>query len=341
VEQVGDGSQPRVPLSTKLLFGSGSVAEGVKNTAFNVFLLFYYNNVLGLPGTWTGTAIFLALCVDAVADPVIGSLSDGWHSRLGRRHPFMYAAPLPMALAFVLLFRPPDGLSQLQLFGWLLTFAVAVRVAMTLYMLPSNAMVPELTPHYDERTSLVSFRFLFGWLGGIVVSQLAYLHFFASAEGATDGLLQGARYAGFGAACALLVGGSILLSAAGTHRLIPQLARAGDVGRFSWDRFRGESDVQQSRPLVLIGARSRVAGGTMTSSGLREQVLQPRRPDGAPVYGLSPRWSVPRRRPGSPPSGSTKDGRAGLGLRYRDRRLHLPGFSLSLRTVRGLLTVGQ
>jgi Na+/melibiose symporter-like transporter len=272
VEQVGGGSQPRVPLSTKLFFGSGSVAEGVKNTVFNVFLLFYYNQVLGLPGTWTGAAIFLALCVDAVADPVIGSLSDGWRSRFGRRHPFMYAAPVPMAVAFALLFRPPDGLSHAQLFGWLLTFAVCVRVSMTLYMLPSNAMVPELTPHYDERTSLVSYRFLFGWLGGIVVSQLAYLHYFASAAGATDGLLQAARYAGFGGACALLVGGSILVSAAGTHRLIPQLALPGDVGRFSWHRFRGEvGDVLQSRSYrVLIGAAlfASVAGGFSDVVGL-------------------------------------------------------------------------
>ena len=84
----------------------GSIAEGVKNTAFNVFLLFYYNQVLGVSGTLTGTAIFLALCVDAVADPLIGSLSDGWRSRLGRRHPFMYAAALPMAVCFALLFLP-------------------------------------------------------------------------------------------------------------------------------------------------------------------------------------------------------------------------------------------
>jgi Na+/melibiose symporter-like transporter len=256
VEQVGAGSQPHVPLGTKLLFGSGSVAEGVKNTAFNVFLLFYYNQVLGLPGTWTGAAIFLALCVDAVADPVIGSLSDGWRSRLGRRHPFMYAAPVPMALAFALLFRPPAGLADGALFAWLLVFAICVRVAMTLYMLPSNALVPELTPHYDERTSLVSYRFLFGWLGGLVASQLGYLHYFASAAGATDGLLEGGRYAGFGGACAILVGGSILVSAAGTHHLIPRLAQPSGEAPFSWTRFRTEvGEVLQSRSYrMLVGA---------------------------------------------------------------------------------------
>src|SRR5574338_555835 len=265
VEQVASAGQPRVPLATKLLFGAGSVAEGVKNTAFNVFLLFYYNQVLGLPGRWTGTAIFLALCVDAVADPVIGSLSDGWRSRLGRRHPFMYTAPLPMAVAFALLFAPPAGLSHAALFAWLLGWAVCVRVSMTLYMLPSNAMVPELTPHYDERTSLVSYRFLFGWAGGIAISQLAYLHYFASPAGATDGLLQGGRYAGFGAACARLVGVSIGVSAAGTHHLIPSLARPHGTARFSWERFRGElREVLAIRSYrVLIGAAlfASVAGG--------------------------------------------------------------------------------
>ena len=107
MRQPAPGSQRRVPLATRVLFGVGSIAEGVKNTAFNVFLLFYYNQVLGVSGTLTGTAIFLALCVDAVADPLIGSLSDGWRSRLGRRHPFMYAAALPMAVCFALLFLPP------------------------------------------------------------------------------------------------------------------------------------------------------------------------------------------------------------------------------------------
>jgi Na+/melibiose symporter-like transporter len=34
-------------------------------------------------------------------------------------------------------------------------------------------MVAELTPNYDERTSLVSYRFLFGWIGGGTITLLA------------------------------------------------------------------------------------------------------------------------------------------------------------------------
>jgi Na+/melibiose symporter-like transporter len=272
VEQAARPGQGRVPLGTRILYGVGSMAEGIKNTAFNVFLLFYYNNVLGVSGTLTGMAIFLALCVDAVADPLIGSLSDGWRSRLGRRHPFMYAAAPPMALCFFLLFDPPGGLSEMGLFAWLLGFAIGVRVSMTLYMLPSNAMIPELTSDYDERTELVSWRFLFGWLGGIVISLLAYLVFFSSAAGERDGLLDASGYAGFGLTCAVIVGVSILTSALGTHRVIPQLAQPDAVEPFTPRRFFREARTVLANPsyraLVMAAIFAAVAGGFADVVGL-------------------------------------------------------------------------
>ncbi len=79
----------------KFWYGLGQLAEGVKNTAFSFFLVFYFNQVLGLSGTLSGTAIFIALVFDAVSDPVAGSLSDRLRSRWGRRHPFMYASAAP------------------------------------------------------------------------------------------------------------------------------------------------------------------------------------------------------------------------------------------------------
>ena len=71
----------------RLLYASGQLPEGVKSAAFGFFLLFYYNQVLGLSGSLAGTAVFIALCLDAVSDPVVGSWSDFARSRWGRRHP--------------------------------------------------------------------------------------------------------------------------------------------------------------------------------------------------------------------------------------------------------------
>ena len=102
-----------MPLSwrVRLTYGAGQLPEGVKTAAFGFFLLFYYNQVLGLPGTLSGAALMIALLFDAVTDPLAGSLSDATRSRYGRRHPWMVAAALPLGLATFALFSPPDGLS--------------------------------------------------------------------------------------------------------------------------------------------------------------------------------------------------------------------------------------
>ena len=62
------------PLSTpvKLNFGIGQIAEGIKTCVFSTFLMFYYNQVLGLSANLAGLAIALALVFDAVTDPVAG-----------------------------------------------------------------------------------------------------------------------------------------------------------------------------------------------------------------------------------------------------------------------------
>ncbi len=264
-------AEARVPFRTKFYFGFGSIAEGTKNTAFNVFLLFYYNQVLGLPGTLSGAAIFLALCVDAITDPLIGSISDNFHSRWGRRHPFMYVAALPMALFFLALFNPPAGLGHTGLFLWLTAFAVGVRASMTLYAIPSASMLPEITSHYDERTSLVSYRMLFGWAGGLTMSLLGYLYFFA-ANGEQDGRLNPEAYGAFAAIGAVLMFVAILVCSLGTHRLIPTLRDPPDKTPFTLKRFVREArDVASDRSyrMIVLGALfASVAGGFNEVVGL-------------------------------------------------------------------------
>ena len=254
-----------VGLITRIVYGFGSISEGVKNTAFNTFLLFYYNAVLGLSGTLSGSAIFLALCVDAITDPVIGSLSDNLHSRWGRRHPFMYLSALPMGISFWLLFNPPDDLGSTGLFVWFTSFAVLVRSSMTLYSIPSNSMVAELTHNYDERTSLVSWRFFFGWAGGLTISQVGYRVFFASTPGMADGRLNADAYGAFALVCAVAIVLAILVCSLGTHRLIPRLKAPPDPSPFTLARLLGEMREvfgNRSYLMLVIGMLfASVAGG--------------------------------------------------------------------------------
>lgn len=216
--------RPRLGVPTKLAYGLGSIAFGVKDAGFQTFLLLFYNQLVGLPSEWVSGAIALALIADACVDPIVGQVSDHWRSRWGRRHPFMYAAALPVAVSYLLLWNPPHA-SHAMLFAYLLATAVVVRTCITLYEIPSSALVAELTQNYDERTNLLSYRSAFGNLGGLGMALAAYLVFLRPTPTYPQGQLNPHGYALYGLASAVVMFASIVLSAAGTQRFAPFLHR--------------------------------------------------------------------------------------------------------------------
>jgi Na+/melibiose symporter-like transporter len=220
-------------LTTKLYYGFGSVAYGVKDNGFSYFLLLYYNQVLGLPAQWVGAAIMLALVFDAFSDPVVGYTSDNLHSRWGRRHPFMYGSVVPVALCYFLLWNPPAGLGDGALFAYLLALAVLVRTFITLYEIPSSSLVAELTDDYDERTSMMSYRYFFGWWGGLTMAVIAWFLLLRPTPEYPVGQLNPEGWQSYGTIASCVMVFAILVSAIGTHRHIPFLKQPPEKRPFS------------------------------------------------------------------------------------------------------------
>ena len=219
----------RVPLFTKLAYGVGTIAYGVKDNGFSTFLLLFYNQVVGLPAGAVGLAIMGALVFDAFIDPLIGHWSDNTRSRWGRRHPFMYAAALPVGALYLLLWNPPEAGQTAQLI-YLVVTAILIRTALSCYEVPSSALAPELTSDYDERTSVVSYRNLFAWIGGMSMLLLTFGVFLAPTADYPVGQLNPAGYRSYAVVAAAVMVAAILASALGTHREIARLPKAAADG---------------------------------------------------------------------------------------------------------------
>ena len=207
----------KLPLRLKLIHGFGAVAFGVKDTGFSFFLLIYYNQALGMDAGLVSAALLIALLVDAVVDPILGNLSDRTYTRWGRRLPWLYAAPIPLAFAWVALWSPPGG--EAPTFLGLLGIAVVVRLLLSACEVPSVALLPEITSDYDERTTMFRYRYLSGWVGGLVMLFLGYSVFM----GGENGLLNPEGYRNFGIFGAILMAVSVLGSALGQHSLVARL----------------------------------------------------------------------------------------------------------------------
>ena len=203
-----------LPLRLKLVNGSGAVAFGVKDLGFSFFLLPYYNLVLGVEAWLVGAALATALIIDAFVDPLIGHLSDRTYTRWGRRLPWLYIAPIPLAFMWALLWSPP--FTGVPSFWEIVALAVGVRLLLSACEVPSVSLVPELTDDYDERTTLFRYRFLSGWLGGMVMMVLAFTVFLPTPEAQ----LEAEGYAQFGMFGAFLMVLFVIGSAAGQHSIV-------------------------------------------------------------------------------------------------------------------------
>lgn len=219
--------EPSQRLTTTAFALAGSVI-GATSTGVNFFILVYYNQVIGLSATLAGLALGLALLIDGLIDPLVGIVSDRMRSRWGRRHPFIIAAILPMAGSYVALWYPPVGAEdQGLLFAYLLTLTVILRVSISLFDIPSNALIPELTQDYERRTGYAAAKTSLSWMTANLVGIAMYAIWLADPPGspAGSGVL---RQAGYQSAAVWIGAALLIVSAAVPLALrgwIPQLRR--------------------------------------------------------------------------------------------------------------------
>src|SRR5579862_1048967 len=212
-------AEPRpLALSAKLLYGVGEMPITVLMVLSGLFILFFYNSVMGLPATLVGVGLFTSLALDAITDPLIGHLSDRSQHRLGRRHAFMLPGALGMGPCFFLLFSPPRHLGHTGLFLWLLGTMIALRATSAIYRIPYLGLGAELSRGYDDRTKTMAIRAVFGLVGTLAAAGLSFALFFPATADGSEPKLQYSGYPHLGLAFGALMTISGLVCFFGTLR---------------------------------------------------------------------------------------------------------------------------
>ena len=205
-------------------FGIGQAAGSFKNIAWGALLLFYYQQVVGIEAALVAAAIAISVVMDAVTDPIIGAWSDRIKTRWGRRHPMLLASTLPLAVSFVLLFSPPEDMSNMGGFAWLTTFGILVRASFTFYDIPHMSLGAEMSKDYYQRSTLFAYCAFLSAITGSVATALINGYYFPTVEGLYDpGYLDPEGYPAMGRTFAVVMVAAILVCVAGTRKEIPFL----------------------------------------------------------------------------------------------------------------------
>lgn len=171
-------SSERLALSVLLAYSAAQFGLSASNTLVATQLPFFYVDTLALPPALFGLVMLITKAVNAVSDPLVGHLTDNTRHRWGRRRPWLALGAPPLALATWLLFAPPARTGE-ALFGWLLATFVTCLTFRSVVETPYQAMAPDLTEDYDERTRLAAWRTTIGMIGDMLgaISPMLLLAF--------------------------------------------------------------------------------------------------------------------------------------------------------------------
>lgn len=158
-----------LPVRSKIAYGVGDLAINIAYTTLGFYIIFFLVNVAGLPAHWAGIIFGIARAWDAVTDYVMGTISDRTRSRYGRRRVYIITGCIPLAVTFALLWVVPME-DRTALFVYYLCITLLFNTAFTVVAVPYNAMMPELTQNYDERTSLSAYRISCTFIGNLLAA---------------------------------------------------------------------------------------------------------------------------------------------------------------------------
>lgn len=269
-----DANPPKASIAIKIAYGMGSVAPGAMNT-FAGLVMFFYNQIMGLPATVVGFALSATIFTDAISDVLVGRATDQARTRIGRRHPFMIAAVILTPLAFYARWHPPHDWSVPAMFWYVYLTGVAVNLTFSLFDIPSNALGPELAMAYHDRTVLIGYRWMIGAVTGAAATGLIYGVFLRATPEYPVGQLNAAGYGPLSLAITAMMIVGMIAMILGTWREIPRLHQPAASNVLSVvDQIRGMMATLSNRNFgvaVLSGLISGLQRGL--DSGLSLYIL--------------------------------------------------------------------
>jgi GPH family glycoside/pentoside/hexuronide:cation symporter len=155
----------KLSLKEKLGFGVCDLGGNALFTIMAFWLMNYLTDTVGLNPSLAGIALMIGRAWDAVADPVMGFISDRTRTRFGRRRPYIFLGGIVVFFTMAFMFTNPKLTNQHQLFWWATAAYTLLCLGYTLFNIPYSALTPELTSDYHERTVLNGFRMTFAVIG--------------------------------------------------------------------------------------------------------------------------------------------------------------------------------
>ncbi len=162
----------KLSFKEKIGYGLGDTASHFVWDMVGFWILIFYTDTFGISAAAAGTIMLIARAWDMISDPLMGIIADRTNTRWGKFRPYILWMALPYSILAVLAFTTPNFGETGKVIYAAITYFLLMTV-FTAINLPYSSLGAVMTSDSYERAGLNSYRFIFAFVGQLIVSGTA------------------------------------------------------------------------------------------------------------------------------------------------------------------------
>ena len=142
----------------KAAYGLGAVGKDMVYMLSASYILYYYQDLLGIKGTVMGAIMMAARVFDAFNDPIMGVIVAKTKTKWGKFRPWLLIGTITNAVILYMVFSAPPSLTGQGLVAYAAVFYILWGVTYTMMDIPYWSMIPAFTDAVRREKDLLQWR---------------------------------------------------------------------------------------------------------------------------------------------------------------------------------------
>ncbi|MBQ0039803.1 MAG: MFS transporter [Treponema sp.] len=168
-------NKKKLGFAEKVSYGLGAVGKDMVYMFSASYVLYYFQDILGVSAIAMGVILLVARVFDAFNDPIMGVIVAKTKSRWGKFRPWLLVGTITNAVVLYLMFAAPPSLNGSGLVAYAAVTYILWGITYTMMDIPYWSMVPAFTEAGKEREGLSALARSCAGVGSAIVSIITVM----------------------------------------------------------------------------------------------------------------------------------------------------------------------
>ncbi|MBR6120232.1 MAG: MFS transporter [Oscillospiraceae bacterium] len=162
--------QQKLSGKSKLSYALGAVGKDMVYMLSASYVLYYFQDLLGVEAWIMGVILLVARVFDAFNDPIMGVIVAKTKTRWGKFRPWLMIGTVTNAVILYLMFAAPPAMDARGLVAYAAVFYILWGVTYTMMDIPYWSMIPAFTQGGKERENLTTLARTSAGVGSAIIT---------------------------------------------------------------------------------------------------------------------------------------------------------------------------